>query len=194
MVGIRLLLLALLICIGLGPATAQDVYINRYQDRDDGQRPTVYINRNRLEKNERNNRRQDRSGSFQRSNSTLIRDAKTLKDRIEVFNAWERSGRSPKTVEEVLSYADSKRAVTEAGLLKRRKKLIANAYQRERAERNRLAREERGTTIDKPNYSRSSRSVTQSNTVTRTIIKKDRIFVDPNNKDGSKPGVFTDYR
>ncbi len=195
MVGRRFLFVVFLLALGFGPATAQDVYINHYKNKEPGRRTSVYINRGDSDarKSYRSRRQSYTARSKYQDKLKLSRDAKDTAGKIDIFYAWQDSGRKPKTQEEILSYADAKRAVAEGAVFQRRRELIAYLEQQDRAEARRLARGDMsGGRTERSAFSSGGANI---NKTKRVHVRKPVVHVKPKKNSGSPSGrIFNSYR
>jgi hypothetical protein len=192
--GFRFLLLMSVVMLGFGPATAQDLFVNKYKRGDSDSKPTLYISRGSYEKTR--NPREDfgkrgKIPSRQQDKLALARDAKNVSEKIDIFYAWQKSDRKPETQEEILSYADSKRAIIEGAIMKKRQKLIARL---ELQDRNKAMREVRSAK-NLPADSRQrygAYSGRKDKTTKRVTITKPKVY--RSKDDAPSTGVFKNYR
>ena len=174
-----------LLCTGLGPADAQDIFINRYKYKE-GEVPTLYVSPGTTEKLE-----STVSRNYRKDRLNLSRNIKNTAEMAEIYQAWEKSPRQPKTLEEIESYAYSQRATSELAIQKREKKLIAALEKRDLYQAMRTpsgSSKQKSGTSGEPGSSVSSYS---------TIHKTEQvpIYVQPGTGSSGqkKSGVFTDW-
>lgn len=203
----RLFFLALLICVGLGPAAAQDVFINRGKSESASSgKSRVFINRYEgvrdSDKRTYQFKTRTKRQGFARDKLVFGRDAKDINGKVAVFKAWQKAGRRPETMEEIRSYAASKRAVHEANMLSRRKELIVALEKRKKARDLQLAKRElmeraRGRSLSvRSAASLGSGGGVSNGKTSRITVRKPAVFVKPADRDADQPsrGVFKNYR
>ena len=110
-----------------------------------------------------------------------------------IYETWEKSPRTPETMEEIRSYADSQRAVAELAMHKRRRTLIASAERHDRTKARRFARgkikKNKGVGSKTSHALKNSSSSALSRKTQKTTIKQKPVFVRPDDQN-KKRGVF----
>ena len=180
--GLLVFVITLIICAGLGPATASDVFINRYKNNDADKKPTLYIKRSYSNKTYKS--KNGAAKSFYKDKLSISQKIHYGNGLTGVYDAWEKSSRKPRTPEEVLSYADAQRARGEVAMLKRRQQIIIAQENRSRMGTARFAGQESKSTHKKSSSHAFSRK-TQKKT-----FKQKPVFVQPDRKTKTPRKLF----
>ncbi|OUT91134.1 MAG: hypothetical protein CBB87_06795 [Micavibrio sp. TMED27] len=118
--------------IGLGTASAQfRIYntpegIEEPQVENNNSRPSIYIAPSQDNTMASSGIITGGTRSFYGDKIRLNQNIKYVNEKIEIFQAWQQSGREPETIEEIQSYAKSRRGLIQKKNLERRKALIAH--------------------------------------------------------------------
>jgi hypothetical protein len=193
--GFRFLLLVSVVVLGFGPATAQDLFVNKYKraDSETNSKPSLFVSRGQYERGGAQRQSPERRSvkSRQQDKLALARNAKNVAEKIDVFYAWQNSDRKPHSQEEILSYADSKRALIEGTIMKRKQKLIARLELQDRQRAMSDVRSAKNVRGDSKTQ-RSAYSGRSANTTKRVTITKPKIY--RSDDDSSNTGVYKNYR
>ncbi len=145
--GIKLFIILGFVVAGLGPATAQEIYIKRnaIESKGENAKPSLYIKKD-FSRNDYGRKRGVSSTrkpftdftlgvkrtSFRNDKLVIAERERSLEKLVEVYAMWERSGRKPKTAEERYSFQRAKTATRQYLDIPRSKALVAHLEMEQR--------------------------------------------------------------
>lgn len=194
------------LCVCLGTAFAQDIYVRPTDGRGNplSSGGAIYVkpmakvtsSQARDSQSQWQAQRDVQQRNSYKEKLKLAMDKKDVQARVDIYNEWRASGVKPKTVEEIVVFAQASRASNEAYMLKRREALIS--YLDRKRSQEAIARVQQASLekrlggyenmrfdFDAP-QGNSKVSNEADAEATRTIIQKPQIYVVPDDYEPAK--------